>query len=205
MIADCHIISAFARGGSERLQQEFYNSCREAFGRIRGSLANVSDYDKDDIFQESFLMLWQKIERGEIVARSDGSVACVCREGIIAVPGLMSYFMGIVRNKYRENLRRNGQKADLSELGQIPELPRYSPSDADRIAAIVSECLAVMPANCVDILTKFYFHCMTLAQILKQRPGGTSYDGLKARKSKCLASLRQKVSETMAREGLAIG
>lgn len=204
--ADAEVVAAY-RAGDKRLQQAWYERCRRSFATGTARYGGISDLDREDLFQDSFIVLWEKMESGQVYVDESGAVMRISPSGTVPVHGLMAYFMRIVRNKYLELFRSRNINVELDEAvtpagGDIfAEL--YWDEDPEVVKdRIVTSCLMSMPHSCLDILTKFYYQKKTLEQILEERPENTSYDGLKSRKSKCLANLKKRISEQFAKAGL---
>ncbi len=183
-----------------------YEECRDTFRRsVRG--LKVTPDDLKDIFHESFEILWSRIDNGTInvegsglrVRRKDGTTAPVAD-----LTG--TYFNGIVRNKILEFCRRNNRMVPLEGLmaDEEEDVTAYTGDDdprqlKDRLTLVA---LNTLPHSCIDILTKFYHDCMTLQQILAERPENSSYDGLKTRKTKCLKRLKEQILTLFKAHGL---
>lgn len=203
--ADTEIVEAY-RKGDKRVQQFWYDKCRSQFGKGTSNYGGLGDYDRDDLFQDSFIIMWEKMETGQIYV-GDGEVRAVSKKGDGAVPDLLGYFMRIVKNKYLEMMHSGkyvvpiNEEIATSKEAVFDELywDEDPETETDRI---VSKCLLSLPKSCVEILTAFFYEKKTLDQILAERPENTSYDGLKTRKSKCMANLKTKITESLAKAGL---
>lgn len=206
---DAQIVEAFATA-DHLLMHQYYEACRSTVRRATSRYQGITDYERDELFQDSFIVLWEKIETRAIFT-DRGHVFVRTRAGIAPLPDLTAYFIRIVRNKYLELMRRSSRTAALSdtliadiEAHNLNE-PLWWDSDPDVMKErLMSEALRSLPRGCIDLLTKFYYDRMTLDQILAERPDGSSYDGLKTRKSKCLASLRRRMAKALADAGLSI-
>ena len=187
------------RDGDEAIQRSFYALMRETFEKGSASLTLLSDYDRDDLFQDSFLILWEKIDSRQIFVEC-GEVVVSTSAGTVPVESLPGYFMRIVRNKYFLLLRGRSQEARAAADGISTESEAFATlfwdEDPEIVRdRIVADALTKLPRSCVDLLVKFYLETKTLSEILEERGENASYDGLKSRKSKCLAALRQRVAE----------
>lgn len=205
VFSDAQVVEAF-RDRDKKIQQLWYDKCRQQFGKGTSNYGGLTDYDRDDLFQDSFIILWEKMELHQIYAH-EGTVHVVTKKGDSVVPDLMGYFMRIVKNKYLEMLRSGkycmpvneavtSSNEDLFEELYWDEDPEV---EKDRI---VSQCLLSLPKSCLEILTMFYFEKKSLEQILEERPENSSYDGLKSRKSKCMSNLKKRITESFSKAGL---
>lgn len=201
---DIDIVMAY-QTGDKKVQQFWYDKCRSQFGKGTSNYGGLTEYDRDDLFQDSFVILWEKLESHQLYT-IDNSVHVHSKKGDVEVPDLLGYFMRIVKNKYLEMLR-SGKYVVINE--------GITPSDEDTFDnlywdedieaekdRIVSHCLLSLPKSCIEILTLFYYENKTLEEILELRPENSSYDGLKSRKSKCMTNLKKRISESFAKAGL---
>ncbi|MDE6324085.1 MAG: sigma-70 family RNA polymerase sigma factor [Paramuribaculum sp.] len=203
--SDVRIVEAY-RSADKRVQQFWYDKCRDQFGKGTSNYGGITDLEREDIFQDSFVLLWDKIDSGQIYV-SGNEVWVTTRRGESVIPDLMGYFMRIVKNKYLEHFHIAKKNMPINESvtdsGAAPIDDPYWDEDPevekDRLVVL---CLQSLPKSCVEILTMFYYEKKSLEQILAERPENSSYDGLKSRKSKCMANLKRKISETFAKAGL---
>lgn len=202
---DVQIVEAY-QIVDKKIQQFWYDKCRSQFGKGTSNYVGLTDYVRDDLFQDSFIILWEKMESHQIHIQ-DGAVHVTTKKGDVEIPDMLGYFMRIVKNKYLEMLR--------SEKYVLPINVAVVPSDDDLFGElywdedpevekdrIVSQCLLSLPKSCLEILTKFFYEDKSLEQILQERPENSSYDGLKSRKSKCMTSLKKKITESFVKAGL---
>lgn len=198
---DIQIVEAY-QTGDKKIQQFWYDKCRSQFGKGTSNYGGLTDYDRDDLFQDSFIILWEKLESNQIYVL-DGVVHIASKKGDGEIPDMLGYFMRIVKNKYLEMLR-SGKYVPVPNDGVIPD-PEWNdyPDDPEvEKDRIVSQCLLSLPKSCIEILTMFYYEKKSLEQILEARPENSSYDGLKSRKSKCIANLKNRITESFAKAGL---
>lgn len=203
--SDVQIVEAY-QTSDKRIQQFWYDKCRDQFGKGTSKYSDLSEHDKNDLFEDSFIILWEKMESHQVYTL-DGCVHAISKKGYSIVPDLLGYFMRIVKNKYLEMLHSGKYIVTVNEAvissnedffdelywDEDPEVEK------DRI---VSRCLLSLPKSCLEILTKFFYENKTLEQILKERDENTSYDGLKTRKSKCMNNLKKRISESFVKAGL---
>lgn len=202
---DIQVVEAY-QTSENKIQQFWYDKCRSQFGKGTSNYGGLSDYDRDDLFQNAFIILWEKIVSRQIYTQA-GLVRVISRNGDNVLPDLMGYFMRIVKNKYLEMFHSGKYEIPVNEAvissgdnffdtlywDEDPEVEK------DRI---VSQCLLSLPKSCLEILTKFYYENKSLDDILAERSENTSYDGLKSRKSKCMTNLKKRISESFAKAGL---
>lgn len=202
---DLQIVEAY-QSGDKKIQQFWYDKCRSQFGKGTSNYGGLTDYDRDDLFQDSFIILWEKMESHQIYLL-DGTVHVTSRKGDSIIPDMLGYFMRIVKNKYLEMFHGGKDVIPINEVVTssnddfFEDLYWDEDPDVEK-DRIVSQCLLSLPKSCLEILTMFYYEKKSLEQILEERPENSSYDGLKSRKSKCMTNLKKRITESFAKAGL---
>lgn len=183
------------RCGDREMQMRLYERCLRQFRKGTAAYSGLSAGEKDDVFQDSFILLWNKVLSGGMYVR-DGKVLVMRRDGLSEVPDLMGYFMRIVKNLCLERLREKGR---LEEIGSWREAEAddaelcWDEDPAMRRKMVVRRCVMGLPSRCREILAMFYYKNMSLEQILASRRENSSYDGLKTGKSKCMKILKARI------------
>lgn len=202
---DIQIVDAY-QNGDKKIQQFWYDKCRSQFGKGTSNYGGLTDYDRDDLFQDSFIILWEKMESHQIYLLN-GTVHVKSKKGDSIIPDMLGYFMRIVKNKYLEMFHGGKYVIPINEVvtssddNFFEELYWDEDPDVEK-DRIVSQCLLSLPKSCLEILTMFYYEKKSLEQILEERPENNSYDGLKSRKSKCMTNLKKRITESFAKAGL---
>lgn len=202
---DIQIVEAY-QSGDKKIQQFWYDKCRSQFGKGTLNYGGLTDYDRDDLFQDSFIILWEKIESHQIYIL-DGTIHVTSKKGDSEIPDMLGYFMRIVKNKYLEMFHSGKYVMPLNDVVTssnedfFAELYWDEDPDVEK-DRIVSQCLLSLPKSCLEILTMFYYEKKSLEQILEERPENNSYDGLKSRKSKCMTNLKKRITESFVKAGL---
>lgn len=202
---DIQIVEAY-QTGDKKIQQFWYDKCRSQFGKGTSNYGGLTDYDRDDLFQDSFIILWEKMESHQIYILN-GSIHVSSKKGDCEIPDMLGYFMRIVKNKYLEMFYGGKYVMSLNDVVTssnedfFAELYWDEDPDVEK-DRIVSQCLLSLPKSCLEILTMFYYEKKSLEQILEERPENNSYDGLKSRKSKCMINLKKRITELFAKAGL---
>lgn len=196
------------RAGKYKVQQALYEKCRRQFFKGTSNY-DISLEDKDDLFQECYIIIWRKIETEDIYT-TDGKVYAHRKNGeTYEVSELIAYFMKIVKNGYCDLLRRKGRIPVVSE----ESLRNVQDADGERTNGnggstlreqIVYQRVMSLSDSCRDMLTKFYYDGMTLSDILETKEKSKSYDGLKAQKTKCMKKLKEAIIRDMCNAGLKI-
>ena len=202
---DIQIVEAY-QTGDKKIQQFWYDKCRSQFGKGTSNYGGLTDYDRDDLFQDSFIILWEKMESHQIYIL-DGTIHVTSKKGDSEIPDMLGYFMRIVKNKYLEMFHSGKYVMPLNDVVTssnedfFAELYWDEDPDVEK-DRIVSQCLLSLPKSCLEILTMFYYEKKSLEQILEERQENNSYDGLKSRKSKCMTNLKKKITESFTKAGL---
>lgn len=202
---DIQIVKAY-QNGDKKIQQFWYDKCRSQFGKGTSNYGGLTDYDRDDLFQDSFIILWEKMESHQVYIL-DGAVHVTSKKGESIIPDMLGYFMRIVKNKYLEMFHSGKYVIPINEVVTssnddfFEELYWDEDPDVEK-DRIVNQCLLSLPKSCLEILTMFYYEKKSLEQILEERPENNSYDGLKSRKSKCMTNLKKRITESFAKAGL---
>ena len=178
-------------GKDERAASELYSYCSNYFwAKYRGVFFAKEDVAKE-ILHESFLTLWEQIERHKIYA-ADGKV--FGKDDKPLRSKLTSYLMSIAQNKYREWVRDHPVCSDpeTEESRTVREEGfemLYDKND-NTMLDIIADVISHMSEQCYKVLTKFYYEEKNLDTILLEMPTMESKNALKTKKYKCMESLR---------------
>lgn len=191
------------RDGREDIQKHLYLRCRSQFDLKTSRYEFISEAEKQDLFQDSFVILWEKIENQQIFVE-DGKVYAWKRGGRAEVPDLIGYFMRIVKNLYHEMLREKGRILEIiDELDDASVLWWSDDNDIHR-RMIITQSVLLLPPSCKEIVMMFYYQGLSLNEIVEERDENKSYDGVKNEKSKCLRNLRERILARCADEGVEV-
>lgn len=181
---------------SKKAQYDMYKYCYNYFKQNYRGIFFVNDEDSaNEIFQNSFIKLWENIESKKIQVK-DGIL--MGKDGKPLKGSLLTYFMGIAKFKYLEFVRENPIKPNLDSL--LNKENEYSKNELISIMyghtdnihlEIISDLLSKMSERCREILTKFYYEEKNLDRILIEIPSITTKEALKTRKHKCLTTLKE--------------
>ena len=190
----------------KRAEEEFYDSCYSYY--------NMSNYEihfnvRDDIFHDSFLIIWTEIQNKKIFVRNN-RVWRIRKNGQAAEMScsLNTFLMSIARNRYYNLLRHDGPGMFIDidspmfyHLKDDREVVNYA--EEERKIQIVDDTLQELPQRCREILSLFYVKGCTLDKIMELRKEkNVSKDGLKTGKSKCLSQLKNNVKKRLNYEGV---
>lgn len=177
------------------IERALYRHCKKYFDENYKGVFFVGDEYKDEIFQESFIKLWENIIDKKIYVE----------EGILKGNGgkyfsgkLTTYFMGIARLKYLEWVRENrhvfsdeetNRRLREQDIEQFKSL--LYDSENNVMLEIIADCISQMSERCNQILTMFYYEEKTLDDIMIALPTFESKNALKTAKYKCMENLRK--------------
>ena len=191
----------------EKMTQVMYQKCKRYFNDHYKALFFVEEEAKKDIFQESFIQLWQNIERQKIYVE-DGILKG--KNGEEFEGSLTTYLMSIAVLKYKEWVR-DEIKAHPKEDDVVPQDEQKPTSidaikddlykwilygnDEQRKLAIISYCISHMSERCCEILSRFFYEEKKYETILVELPTYISVNALKTEKYKCLQRLKSSSEE----------
>lgn len=192
--------------GERRVQSELYDYCSRYFYDNYRSVFFSDEKAASEIFQNSFIALWENIERRRLYV-SGGRV--MGRDGMPLDGSILTYFMGIARIKYlewtRESPPRVATEAEAARGERLAELDArqwadllYGPAD-DCMYEIVADVVSHMSERCSEIIGKFYYEGKDLDTILAEIPAIGTKDALKTRKYKCMETLRNSARDIYRR------
>ena len=184
-------------GNDKKIQSELYAYCSRYFWANYRGVFFADGETASDIFQNSFLAMWENIEsrkicvsNGRVTGKNNAPLQC----------SLLTYFMGIARIKYKEWTRENPSFVDLeTEMGRKPKTEGFDAqqyvnmlydSEDNKMLDIIADVISHMSERCSQILSKFYYEEKNLDTILSEIPTIESKKALKSKKHKCMESLR---------------
>ncbi len=181
------------------IERALYNHCKQYFDENYRAMFFVGDEHKMEIFQESFIKLWENIEQQKIYV-DDGVLKG--KDGKPFTSTLTTYFMGIAKLKYKEWVREhcvglnieNVEKNRRDKDAEIYKEMLYDEGE-NAMLEIISDCISHMSERCNQILTLFYYKEMSLDDIMIELPTFTSKNALKTEKYKCMENLRKSAQE----------
>ena len=192
--------------GDKRAQYELYNYCSEYYYAKYRGIFTAPEEVVDEIFQNSFIKLWEHIESRRIYSE-DGVIKG--RDSQPLTGSLRSYFMSISRFKFqewnRENPKHSNAECEHSKkirsegFDEREYLDMVYGTSSNVQLEIVADIIATMPERCYEILTKFYYEEKNLDRILEELPSIESKNALKTKKHKCMENLRDVAKETYSR------
>lgn len=185
------------------MERALHYYCKRYFDENYKGVFFVGNEHKDEIFQEAFITLWEKIMNKKIYVE-DGELKG--KDGDAFSGKLTTFFMSIARLKYlewaRENLHRyTDEKEERRRREQEMELFKtlLYDSDDETMLEIIADCISKMSKQCNQILTMFYYEEKTLDDIMVELRTFESKNALKTRKYKCMEELRKSAKSIYRR------
>lgn len=180
-------------------EKRFYEYCHNYFKKTYTGVFFADKPTADEIFQNSFISLWEKIERGE--CRVENGVL-IGKDDEPFTASLLTFFMSIAANKYKEYVRTIPILLDPAieqtlqgELNPKEYANMVYDKGENMKLEIIADIMSKMPQQCFEIISKFYYEEKSLDAILGEIGSFESYEALKERKYKCMKTLRIKAQE----------
>lgn len=183
----------------------FYLSCQRYFKDRRSGVFDFKGgaQDEEDLFQDSFVKLWQEIQARHIYVRDNYAWRFdKSGQGRKMTASLKTYLMAIAKYRNLEIIREEVIYGSMDS--DLPETPDVVDEEEEPTLRdwIVQQCVNNLPPRCKEILTLFYFDGKTLDEILAIRKENQSKDGLKTGKSKCMKTLMDNITKEFERHHL---
>lgn len=183
------------------MERALHYHCKRYFDENYKGVFFVGNEHKNEIFQEAFITLWEKIKNKKIYVE-DGELRG--KNGDAFSGKLTTYFMSIARLKYLEWARENQhQHTEEEQLRRKQEMERFKTllydSDDEMMQEIIADCISKMSKQCNQILTMFYYEEKTLDDIMVELRTFESKNALKTRKYKCMEELRKSAKSIYRR------
>lgn len=187
----------------DKVERALYNHCKQYFDENYRGVFFVEDAYKDEIFHNSFVILWENIINQKIYVEEG---VLKGKDGKPFSGALTTYFMSIARIQNFEVARQEKKKMskDLEDhrLHKVEqeqyETLLYDSNDVTMLE-IIADSISHMSKRCNQILTMFYYEEKTLDAIMNEIPDITSKDALKTRKYKCMEELRKSANSIYRR------
>jgi RNA polymerase sigma factor (sigma-70 family) len=128
---------------------------------------NGSEEEAKDIYQESLIVLWQKVRDPNFVLTSK----------------ISTYLYSICLNLWRKELERKKRFSyEVAEGSETIDM------DRDERVKIINNCIQKLGETCRDILTYYYFDRLSMVEIA-EKMGFANSDTSKTKKYKCKKEL----------------
>lgn len=178
-----------------KIQSELYAYCSDYFWANCQGMFFADDDTAMEIFQNTFVTFWEKIEQRKIYV-SEGRVMGKDDEPLRS--SILTYFIGIAKNKYKEWVKKNPSNVDIETSKQQYADMLYD-SEENKMLDIIADIISRMSERCSQILTKFYVEGKNLDTILMEIPTIESKNSLKTKMYKCTELLRESARDIYKR------
>lgn len=175
---------------------EVYKRCKQySISFLRKMTGNkLQDYELDDVFHDSILVLYEKIVKGNFVLTCNIQtyMNSVCRNILLKILEKGKFTTGYIDNSDNDDSFLSYNKQITDCLDEIE-----NPKEAQFLA--LEKALQIMKldkGHCYELLTQFWYHKKSMIE-LKEIFGYTSSDNTKSQKSKCQERLRKMVFNEM--------
>lgn len=174
------LIESVKQNDDATLRRLYQNNYKKVEVLVLSNSGTV-DYAKD-IYQEAFLVTWQKIKSGEFVPKTESF--------------LNGFIFSVAKNKWLDVLRSKGYKETkvLSHLEGMQikdevELNDIDVQNSDKIKDVMSAFTSLGEA-CQELLLKFYFEKRSMNEIAEAL--NLDAASVRNKKYRCMERLRKK-------------
>ena len=172
---------------NQKMERALHFYCKRYFDSCYRTVFFVGNDSREEIFQNSFITLWEKIMHRKLYVE-DGVLKG--KNGQPFPGKLTTYFIGIAKLKYLEWARSNADYIIGKDETFLDIMGNILYEGDDMMLEIIADCISHMPQRCNQILSMYYYQKMDLDSIMDEIPSFKSKDALKTAKYKCLNSLR---------------
>ena len=173
------------RKGSDTVLKTVYEENRGKFLNYARRY-NLSEDENIDIFQDAFITLYDNVMSGKLSELTSS---------------ISTYLFSIGKYKIFDRMRKNkrnvGDSYDLSRVGDsdtaVDEL-EMSRSELTPQQRLLQKYFTTLGAKCQELLTLFYYRGFTVQEIMVHE-NYNSENVVKAAKSRCMRTLRERIEE----------
>ncbi|NDV66939.1 RNA polymerase sigma factor [Bacteroides sp. 224] len=167
--------------------KRIYYLYRESFFRYGINRFELDEDTLSDIYQESFISLYDNIRKGKLT-----NLSC----------SLKTYLFKIGTNQILSYLKKNDKYPHVPIDQTIPELNAYHNSDEwTKVQEIVFHTVSTIEHPCNEIFNLYYWQQLKMNEIA-QTMGYKNEQVAKNRKSICLKNLKEHIFGTLKKEDL---
>lgn len=158
---------------------------------------SISDYDIDDIFQESSMALFSNIQEKKLTILTGSLATYFLRICINQTMTFCTKKKKVVPIINESNLSHNGfsdeRLEELFSLTTADESEEYR----QRSESIVDQIVESLPETCRNIFGGYYWQCLT-TKVIADMFGYANANTVKAQKYKCVDKFKKKYNQLMA-------
>jgi RNA polymerase sigma factor (sigma-70 family) len=133
-----------------------------------------NDYDASELLQDTLVILWEKIRRGEFVLESK----------------LSTFIYAVVKKKWLQELARRKKHTTLDEVGHNPgpDAEALEQLQDKEQVDMIRKCLEMLSPLCQKIMTLYYYEEKSMTEIAAVT-GLANEDVAKSKKYQCKKEL----------------
>lgn len=158
---------------------------------------SMSDFDIDDIYQESSIALFTNIQEKKLTVLTGSLATYFLRICINQAMTFCSKKKRVVPMINESNLSHNGfsdeRLEELFSLTTADENEEYR----QRSESIVDQIVESLPETCKNIFGGYYWQCLT-TKVIADMFGYANANTVKAQKYKCVDKFKKKFNQLMA-------
>ena len=172
------------RKGSDTILRKVYEENRDKFLNY-AKRYNLSVDENIDIYQDAYIIFYENVLSGKIESFTS-SISTY----------LFSIGKYLIFDRMRKNKKTVGSNYDLSRVSDdMPEgAVEMERADLTTEQILLQKHFTTLGAKCQELLTLFYYRGFTIQEIMAHE-NYNSENVVKAAKSRCMKSLRERILE----------
>ena len=175
------------RQGSDTVLRQVYEENRDKFLNF-AKRYNLSEDENIDVYQDAYVIFYDNVMSGKIESFTSS---------------ISTYLFGIgkylIFDQMRKNKKTVGDSYDISMVGEADEdmstLEIDKPDETPE-QQLLRKYFGTLGKKCQELLTLFYYRGFTISEIVESE-NYNSENVVKAAKSRCMKTLRERIKENM--------
>ena len=173
------------RTGSDKVLRKVYEDNRDKFLNY-AKRYHLSEDENIDIYQDAYIIFYDNIMSGKI-------------ESFTSKISTYLFSIGkyLIFDQMRKNKKTVGGAYDLSRVGNDDMSIDAFEMESQNLTAeqmLLQKHFTTLGAKCQELLTLFYYRGFTIQEIM-ERENYNSENVVKAAKSRCMKTLRERIKE----------
>lgn len=164
---------------------ELYYKHRKSFiAFARSSFSNISVEDIEEIYNDSFMVLIEKLQ-------NDNNFKLTC--------SVQTYINQVGKNKICDKYKKRcieTNPIDENLMSNLKSICSDINNDEDTDCEIILNCIEDQPSPCKDILISYYWDNLSMKEIANIY-NYNSPDVAKQQKSRCFAKIKEVIKEAL--------
>lgn len=173
------------RQGSDKVLKQVYEENRGKFLNFARRY-HLSEEENIDIYQDAYIIFYDNIMSGKIESFTSS---------------ISTYLFGIGKYLIFDRMKKNKKKVssafDLALVGKEDELVSTIELEQQEMSAkqvLLKKHFGTLGQKCQELLTLFYYRGYTIQEIMEAE-NYNSENVVKAAKSRCMKTLRERIQE----------